>query len=82
MNGLHVCFGPPMVEQKREDWEVRWCFRCRKHLMQEAVLMVQDPDTEPSYMGDPHWKVECVGCGEDHVRFPSTEDGPTLEILW
>lgn len=72
-----------MVERKREDWAVKFCFRCRKRLMQEAVFMVQDPDTEPSYMGDPYWAVECHGCGEDHVHFPGCEpDGPTLQVAY
>ncbi len=78
---LHICYGPPMVERKRESWGVHWCFRCRAHLAHDAVLMVQDPETDPSYWGDPYWKVECSGCGEDHVRFPGTEDGPTLDVL-
>jgi hypothetical protein len=80
---LHICWGPPMVERKRELWETRWCFKCRKHLPHDAVLLVQDPATEPSYMGDPRWRVECHGCGGDHVHFPGCQpDGPTLEVAW
>lgn len=72
---LHVNYGPPMREAKRVPWETRWCFRCRKRLPHDAVLM--EP-TEPSYYG-PHWDVECEGCGGDHVHFPGCEpDGPTL----
>ena len=74
---LHVCWGPNMREVKRLEWQTRWCFKCRKRLLQEAVLMAP---VEPSYYG-PHWNVECVGCGEDHVHFPGTWDGPTLEIV-
>jgi hypothetical protein len=74
---IHVNYGPPMAEAKREVWEVRWCFRCRKRLRQLAVLMV--PTVESYY--DPHWAVRCAGCGEDHVRFPGTEDGPTLRTM-
>lgn len=65
---LSINYGPPMREARREQWEVRWCFKCRKRLMQWALFMVP---TEPSYYG-PHWKVECEGCGEDHVHFPGT----------
>lgn len=72
--GIVICLGPEMEERRRQVWEVRWCFKCRKRLRQLAVLMVP---TEPSYY-DPHWEVQCAGCGEDHVRFPGTEDGPTL----
>lgn len=80
---LVTCRGPAMVEHKRELWKVTWCFKCRKHLKHDAVLMVQDPDTEPSYMGEPYWNVECEGCGEDHVQFPGYEpDGPTLEVSY
>lgn len=71
-----------MVERKREPRGVAWCFRCRKRLPHDAVLYVQNPADEPSYMGDPYWAVECHGCGEDHVRFPGTEDGPTLEVIY
>jgi hypothetical protein len=71
---IHVCRGPEMAEVKRQVWEVRWCFRCRKRLRQLAVLLAP---TEPSYY-DAQWSVRCAGCGEDHVRFPGTEDGPTL----
>ena len=73
---LHVCRGPEMREELRRPWQVRWCFRCRKLLPHEAVLYVP---AEPSYYG-PNWDVECVGCGEDHVHFPGTWDGPTLEV--
>lgn len=76
MSRLHVCRGPEMVERRREHWAIRWCFKCRERLPHEAVLMAP---AEPSYYG-PHWNVECEGCGEDHVHFPGTWDGPTLEV--
>lgn len=72
---VHVNWGPAMREHRREPWETCWCFKCRKRLKHEAVLMV--PVDRMSYYG-PHWNVECEGCGEDHVRFPGTADGPTL----
>lgn len=77
MSAVHVCRGPEMREYRREVWQVRWCFRCRRRLRHVAVLMVP---TEPSYYG-PHWEVRCAGCGGDHVRFPGTTDGPTLEVM-
>lgn len=73
---IHICRGPEMREFSRRVWEVRWCVRCRKRLRHVAVFMAP---AEPSYYG-PHWKVCCAGCGEDHVRFPGTSDGPTLEV--
>lgn len=73
---IHVHW-TPMKEVRREVWDVRWCFRCRKRLRQLAVLMV--PTDPMSYYG-PDWHVQCAGCGEDHVRFPGTEDGPTLMV--
>lgn len=79
---IHIFYGPPMVEHRREPWgDPRWCFKCRKRLQHDAVLLIQDPDSEPSYVGDPRWKVECHGCGQDHVHFPGTWDGPTLEAV-
>lgn len=71
---IHV-LRTPMHEVRREVWEVRWCFSCRRRLRHVAVLLV--PDDPRSYYG-PSWVVRCAGCGEDHVRFPGTEDGPTL----
>lgn len=66
---LHICWGPAMREAKREHWQTRWCFRCRKRLPHDAVFMVP---VERSYYG-PHWAVECHGCGENHVHFPGCE---------
>lgn len=76
MSQIIICSGPEMREAKRKPWQVRWCFRCRKRLRQLAILMVP---IEESYYGS-HWEVRCAGCGEDHVRFPGTEDGPTLRV--
>lgn len=71
---IHICWGPRMREHKREEWETRWCFKCRKRLPHDAVLMVPD---EESYYG-PHWSVQCHGCGGDYIHFPGTWEGPTL----
>jgi hypothetical protein len=76
VSGLIVCRGPRMEEVRRVPWETRWCFRCRQVQPHDAVIYAP---AEPSYYG-PHASVECHGCGEDHVRFPGTEDGPTLVI--
>lgn len=76
VSNLFICLGPEMHERRREFWKTCWCFKCRKRLRHDAVLMAPD---EPSYYG-PHWRVECEGCGEDHVHFPGTWDGPTFEV--
>jgi hypothetical protein len=73
---LHINWGPGYRERSREPWQTRWCFKCRKRLPHDVVIM--EP-VEPSYYG-PHAKVECAGCGEDHVHFPGTWDGPTLTL--
>lgn len=66
---IHVHRGPQMREHHREpNAEHRWCFKCRKKLPHEKILMVP---VGPGYHG-PHWRVECSGCGEDHTRFPGT----------
>jgi hypothetical protein len=77
MTLLHVNWKPAMEEVRREHWQTRWCFKCRKRLRQDAVLMAP---VEPDYYG-PHWKVECEGCGQDHVHVPGCRpNGPTLEM--
>lgn len=73
---IHICTGPPMREARREPWKTCWCFKCRKRLAHEAVVMAP---TEPSYYGS-HVKVECAGCGGDYTHFPGTWDGPTLVV--
>jgi hypothetical protein len=56
-----------MHEHKREAAGVKWCFRCRKHLEHDHVLMVCDDPY--SYYGT-HWKQECSRCKGDFTRFP------------
>jgi hypothetical protein len=73
---LVICHGPEMREVRREPWETRWCFKCRKRLPHDSVVMAP---VELSYYG-PRVKVECHGCGGDHVHFPGTWDGPTLVL--
>jgi hypothetical protein len=64
-------------EVSRKDEKVRWCFKCRKHLMHE--LVVRTPDDPMSYYG-PHAALECVGCHEDNADFPGTfRDGPRYD---
>lgn len=53
----------PMVELRREPDRVRWCFKCRRHLPHDFVLL---GDPEPSYY-EPTPCYRCSGCGEDHT---------------
>lgn len=62
---LCVIPGPSKELTRRED-RVRWCFKCRAHLMHEWVLMA---DHEPGYY-DPEWMLSCSGCNEDHTAWP------------
>lgn len=59
MNGLTICYGPPMKRIKDEPDGERWCFRCRK--VREFRFTVDAP-TEPSYYGA-HPAVRCGHCG-------------------
>lgn len=72
----YICFGPEMREHSRKFWKTCWCFKCRQRLDHYAVFMVP---VEASWYG-PHYEVQCERCGEDHVHFPGTWDGPTLEV--
>lgn len=45
----------------------RWCFRCRKRLPHDDVLMVCD---DPYSYYEPHWRRECSRCKGDHTAFP------------
>jgi len=75
VSGVRISRGERTREAKRQHWQTRFCFLCRKVLPHDAVLMVPE---EPSYYG-PYWKVECGGCGGDHIHFPGCEpDGPTF----
>lgn len=64
---IHVLY-TPMHEEAREPAGDRWCFRCRKRLPHDDVLMVCD---DPMSYYDPHWRRECSGCGGDYSTFPS-----------
>lgn len=49
MAALHICWTEPRVELKREPDRVRWCFKCRRRLSHDYVLMgYQLPDQMPS----------------------------------
>lgn len=66
-----IC-GSRMVELRRIPNRVRWCFRCRKHLMHDLVLL---GDPEPSYY-EPTPAFRCHGCNEDHTL------GFGMERVW
>lgn len=63
---IHVLV-TPMHEEARESAGDRWCFRCRKRLPHDDVLMVCD-DRYSYY--EPHWRIECSGCKGDFTQFP------------
>lgn len=64
---LHICRGP-RDELARKSAGVKFCFKCRKHLVHDLVVM---GDEEPSYY-EPVASCRCSRCGEDHTRFPGT----------
>lgn len=65
-------------EYRREPERVRWCFKCREHLLHERVY--RRPVDPMSYYG-PHVDLECVGCCRDHADFPGTyRDGPRYDF--
>lgn len=65
IGGGYVCSNP-MKEVVREPAGVKWCFKCRKHLPHDWIVL----DTvEPSYY-DPFCRFDCSGCHEEHVLFP------------
>lgn len=66
---LHITPGPS-VRTPLGEFEVRWCFRCRKRLRHERVVL-EDPF--PSYY-EPLLVLACEGCGGDYTTFP----GPVL----
>jgi hypothetical protein len=67
---LHVCYGPPMEKSyTKQEPEVRWCFKCRKHLTHRWVMLFPK---EPSYYGPTFYR-ECESCKEDHSQFPGCE---------
>lgn len=69
MAGELLCIIPgPTKELARESAGDLWCFRCRRRLPHDHVLM---GDEGPSYY-DPVWIRKCSGCGEDHTAFPGT----------
>jgi hypothetical protein len=63
---VHICYGPPMEEVRRDFDGVRWCFVCRK---QRRFDFVVDAPTEPSYYG-PNAGIECENGHTDGDLFP------------
>lgn len=67
-------------EYRREPERVRWCFKCRAHLMHELVFY--RPTDPMSYYG-PHIVCECEGCHEDNADFPGVyRDGPRYDFVY
>lgn len=61
----------PTHEYHREPIGDRWCFRCRKRLPHDFVVMGDPPEVMSYY--DPSPGYRCSGCGQDHTRFPGME---------
>ena len=79
MTVLHI-LRVPVEEYHREPESVRWCFKCRKHLLHELVC--RRPIDRMSYYG-PQADLECVGCHEDNADFPGVyRDGPRYDFSY
>lgn len=62
-----VICGTRMVEHSRTSRGIKWCFRCRKRVEFQFVVMVPDG---PSYYGPTGW-MECPNCrGHETDLFP------------
>jgi hypothetical protein len=61
----------PTHEYRRESIGVKWCFKCRKHLPHDFVVIGDPPDVESYY--DPTPSYRCSGCNQDHTLFPGWE---------
>lgn len=80
MSLLHITRTPLEEYRPREAERVRWCFKCRKHLLHELVF--RRPIDPMSYYG-PQIDLECVGCHRDNADFPGTyRDGPRYDFVW
>lgn len=56
----------PMREVSRKPAGVKWCFKCRKHLPHDWIVLVT---VEPSYY-EPTARYDCPQCHEENVLFP------------
>lgn len=65
---LIICPGPS-VEIARRPIGLSWCFRCRKRLPHDYVVLDDPPERQPSYY-EPVGIRECTRCSEDHTSFP------------
>lgn len=64
-----LCIIPgPTHEYRREADGDHWCFKCRKRLPHDAVLIGDPPDVLTYY--ENVWTLECSGCGQDNTCFP------------
>lgn len=61
----YVC-GPRMREVTREPAGIKWCFKCRKHLPHDWIVLDSE---QPSYY-DPIGRYDCPQCHQEHVLFP------------
>lgn len=61
--GRGALCGGGLQAVRREPDKVRWCFKCRKHLMHDFVVLDYP---EPSYYG-PLPRFDCPDCHEDHT---------------
>lgn len=71
MSGILCIIPGPTVVLKTELAGPKWCFRCRKRLPHQWVLLDDPPERQPSYY-DPQWVLKCPDCGGDHTSFPGT----------
>lgn len=65
MGGTIICTST-MREVKREPAGIKWCFKCRKHLPHDWIVLAT---VEPSYY-EPNCRYDCPQCHEEHVLFP------------
>ena len=66
---LCIIPGPSHEYSRKPDTRaLRWCFKCRKHLAHEIVV-IGDPPEALSYY-EPITVLQCPRCHEDHTLFP------------
>jgi hypothetical protein len=69
-----LCILPgPRHEYSRtpDSRPTRWCFKCRKRLAHEVVVLGDPPEVMSYY--EPIAMIECPQCHEEHVLFPGRE---------
>jgi hypothetical protein len=69
---LCITPGPSHEYSRKPDSRpTRWCFKCRKHLPHEIVVIGDPPEVMSYY--EPIAKIECPRCRGEHVLFPGRE---------